>query len=117
MEFCFRRKRSGRREREYANLDMYRQPHGEHVPRRWDRRDAEPRRVGGGRGHGVGHRAPVGGHFGGRAPYRSQYGNGPRDRGYERFDRPRFGRRGGYQPNRRGQGMSNFSNPTVEQMT
>ena len=93
MEFCFRRKRAERREREYANPDMYHQPHGEHAPRRWDRLEAEPRRVGGGRGHGVGHHAPVGGRFGGRIPYRSQYGTGPRDRVFEQRDRSRFSRR------------------------
>ena len=132
-EFCFRRRHVERREREFANLDMYHQPHGDHAPRRWDMRVAEPRRVGGGRGDGRGYHAPMGGRFFSRAPHRRQYGGGPCDRGFEHFDGPRFDRRGDRQdferhgdhpcydvrvgdPRGRGQGMIDSANPFVKQM-
>jgi len=84
------------------------------------RQDARACRVGGGQGDGGGYRAPAGGRFAGRAPGRSQYGYGPRDRGFEAsFEAPCFPRGGARQSRgRRGRGynLSGFANPSVEQM-
>jgi len=88
-EFCFRRKRALRLERERAE-QSHQQGGGQRVPRRAERREARARRVGGGRGDDFLRRAPGGGRFAGRAPGRSHYGPGPRGRGVEQFGVQRF---------------------------
>ena len=88
-------------------------------PRHGDRRDARTRRVGGGHGDGGGYCAPAGGRFAGRAPGRPQYGHGPRDRGFQGFDAPRFPRGGDRRPRSRrdmGFGMIDIANPSIEKI-
>ena len=81
VEFCFRRKRDERREYELNNRNMYRPPHGLHVPlvqRRITRprgtkpQGARPQLA---RPRGVGGRAR-------RGQRHAQYDFGPRDRGF-----------------------------------
>jgi len=81
VEFCFRRKRDERREYELNNRNMYRPPHGVHVPlvqRRITRprgtkpQGARPQLA---RPRGVGGRAR-------RGQRHAQYDFGPRDRGF-----------------------------------
>ena len=90
-------------------------------PRRGNRRDARPRRVGGGGGDCFPYGAPMGGRFAGRAPGREQYDFSLPRRGFESYDKPRFPRHGGQQPRALqdwGNGMyaCEFANPTFEQM-
>ena len=79
-------------------------------PRRGGRQDVRARRVGGGQGDSGDYRAPADGRFAGRAPGRTQYGYGPRDRGFGGcYDAPRSRRDRGY-------ALPDFANPSVEQM-
>ena len=122
VEFCFKRKRQERRAREWGNSDLY---HDDAVPRRGDRRDVRPRRVGGGGGDGGEYRAPVGGRFDGYVPRRSFNDFGPYHREVERdgFGIPPFGFGGDRRPFERHEmgygmhGMIDYANPSVEQMT
>jgi hypothetical protein len=115
-EFCFRRKRVEKREREWANPDMFYQGAGRHdQPQRGDRRDARARRAGGGHGDGFAYHAPRGGRFAGQAPSHAN-GYGPWDHGFGRFNEPRFPHRGGHWTQDDGYGMFDCYDAFGDQM-
>lgn len=105
-EFCFRKKKALRREREWGNRDMYHPSHGVHAPRaappprRVDSVRFAPSRV-----------------FARHAPRHDQYGSGQYGRGFESrsYNGPRFPPSVGRSPPVRRE-MVDFDNPTLEQM-
>src|SRR5579883_2342167 len=101
-EFCFRRKRDERREREQKDKDTD-QGVREPSPKRSVRQPAQPRGVR---------------EFARHAPSRERYDLGQHGRGFEsrRDDRPRFAGRGDRRSPRRRGGSVDIANPTVEQM-
>jgi hypothetical protein len=118
-EFCWRKKREVRREKEVGNRDRYYSSRSVPVSRSpWPRGDAFVRTVPVVASRGV----PAVREFARRPPFRGQFGSGRFDRSFEarRESRPRFPPRGARGPmvrdERVSRGRVDFANPSFEQM-